>query len=369
MKKVLALALVLSFGMAGVSLGTITNVGTAGAQFLKIGIGARALGMGEAFAAVANDASALYWNPAGIARLRRPEIVFNHTKWVSDISEEYLGYVHPLGNAGALGFQMTLLTMGSMQMTQVDDPTTTNREDEGEGLPTFSANDIAAGVSYARNFTDKFSLGLSMKYIRESIWELSSNGVGVDVGTLYNTGWKSVKLGMALTNFGPDMKFGGVNLDALLTQSSWPPSYTGQPYTLKTTPYPMPLSFRVGTAFEPLNKNVHHLTVAMDLLHPNDGTEKFDAGAEYTWNNFASLRAGYKYDPDARYSTTFSTVDASGKTVNQTVNAFKSSLDNFSAGAGINYRLMGKMTAKLDYAYTNMGYLESAHRFTLDIRF
>jgi opacity protein-like surface antigen len=361
MKKVLALALVLSFGMAGASLGTITKVGTSGAQFLKIGVGARALGMGEAFAAVANDASALYWNPGGISRLNRPEIVFNHTKWVGDISEEYLGYIQPLSNTSTLGLQLTLLTMGAMQVTTVDDPTTTYREDEGEGLPTFSANDLAAGITYGRNFTDKFSLGISFKYVREAIWELSSNGIGVDVGTLYNTGWKSVKLGMALTNFGPDMKFGGSELSGLIL----PPNGTGWPYQLQTTPYPMPLSFRVGTSFEPLNKDMHHLTIAMDLMHPNDGTEKFSAGAEYTWNNFASLRAGYKYDPDARYKTTITTADG----VSQTFNAYKTNLDNFSAGAGINYKLTGKMTAKLDYAYTNMGYLESAHRFTLGLGF
>lgn len=361
MKKVLALALVLSFGMAGASLGTITKVGTSGAQFLKIGVGARALGMGEAFVAVANDASALYWNPGGVSRLNRPEIIFNHTKWVADISEEYLGYIQPLGRSGTLGFQVSLLTMGAMQATTQDDPSTSYREDEGEGLPTFSANDLAAGITYAHNFTDKFSLGVSMKYIRESIWEMSANGVGVDVGTLYYTGWKSVKLGMALTNFGPNMQYGGSNLLGLIQAQSG----AGWPYTLQTTAYPIPLTFRVGASFDPLNKGMHHVTIAMDLLHPNDGTEKFSGGVEYTWNNFASLRAGYKYDPDAFEKTTITTSDG----VSRTIKANKSNLDNFSAGAGINYKLKGTMTAKLDYAYTNMGYLESAHRFTLGLGF
>jgi hypothetical protein len=252
-----------------------------------------------------------------------------------------------------------------MQMTQVDDPSTTQREDEGEGLPKFSASDLAAGITYARNFTDKFSLGISMKYVREAIWEISSNGVGFDVGTLYYTGWKSVRLGMAMTNFGPDMKFGGRNLDANLYQTTWPSSYDAQPYTIKTTPYPMPLKFRVGLACDPLNKQPHHLTVAADLSHPNDGTEKFSLGAEYTWKDFVSLRTGYKYDQDARYSTSATTADG----VVHTLNTNKSAMDNFSAGAGINYKLKGKMTARLDYAYTNMGYLESVHRFTLGLGF
>jgi len=365
MKKVLMLALVLCFGTAGVSLGTITKVGTAGAQFLKIGVGARALGMGEAFAAVSNDASALYWNPAGIARMKRPEIVFNHTNWVADINEEFLGYSHPLGSSGTVGAHLTLLTMGSMQATTVDDPTTLEREDEGEGLPKFSASDLSAGVTYARNFTDKFSLGFTMKFVREAIWEMSSSGMGFDVGTLYNTGWRSVRLGMAMANFGPDMKFGGRNLDANLKFSNWPSSYDGQPYTVKSTPYPMPLSFRVGVAFEPINTKPHRLTLATDLSHPNDGTEKFNMGAEYTWNDFASLRTGYKYDQDGHYKSSFTTADG----VVHSMKGNKSAMDNFSAGGGINYKLKGKMTAKLDYAYTNLGYLESVHRFTLGLGF
>lgn len=359
MKKVLALALILSFGAAGVSLGNITKVGTAGAQFLKIGIGARALGMGEAFTAIANDATALYWNPAGIARMKRPEVVFNHTNWASDINQEFLGYSHPLGSSGTLGAQVTMITMGAMQMTQVDDPTTTEREDEGEGLPMFSCSDLSAGVTFARNFTDRFSVGISMKYVREAIWEATSNGIGLDVGTLYNTGWKSVRLGMSMANFGPDMKFGGRSLETLVqeeTETGWGLSY-------KSSPYPLPMRFKVGLACEPLNTKPHYMIVAADLSHPNDGSEKFSMGTEYTWNGMVSLRMGYKYDPDAMKK--FSLTTAEG------VKSFEANkgLNNLSMGAGIIYKLKGTMVAKVDYAYTNLGFLENAHRFTLGLGF
>lgn len=351
MKKIFLLLVVLSVFVGSSVYGRFTKVGTAGAQFLKIGIGSRAIGMGEAFVAVANDASALYWNPAGIARLKGSEVIFSYINWVADINENYLGYVRPMGNFGTVGAQLTLLTMGSMQLTQVDDPTTAQREDEGEGLPRFSASDFALGLTYAKNFTDKFSFGLTTKFVRQAIWEMSANGIGFDLGSHYNTGWRSVRLGMEVANFGPDLKYGGRNLDQSIRFTDWPITYQDQPYTIKSTPFAMPLRFRFGIAYDVLDKNLHRLTTALDLVHPNDGSEKLNGGAEYSWKNMVFLRAGYKYDPDARVG-----------------DARKSGMDNVNFGGGLNYTMKG-LTAKIDYSYTNLGFLENAHRITLGLQF
>ncbi|MBU1357087.1 MAG: PorV/PorQ family protein [Candidatus Edwardsbacteria bacterium] len=351
-KIILVLALA-SLGLASQSWAQpeYSNVGRAGLTFLKIGIGSRAIGMGGAFTAVSNDASALYWNPAGVAKLKKMEGIFSHTNWVLDINQEYIGYVVPAGLMGNFGFSASFMSMGDFERTTIDDITTTIREDDGEGLSSFSANDLALGVTYARNMTDKFSVGVTAKYVREKIAEVSAGGMALDVGTFYLTGYKTLRIGMAILNYGPDIKFAGKDLQAEWTDTSWPSNYTGNSWEILSTAFPMPLQFKIGVAYDFLFGQQHTVITAADLIHPNDGNEKVAVGTEYTWKNSIanlSLRAGYLYDPDW-YET-------------------KSAADNMSAGVGIG-RKLGTSKINVDYAFTNKGYLENIHRFSLGLGF
>lgn len=351
-KILLVLALV-SLGLAsqGWAQPEYSNVGRAGLTFLKIGIGSRAIGMGGAFTAVSNDASAMYWNPAGLAKLKKMEAIFSHTNWVADINQEYIGYVVPAGLMGNFGFSASFMSLGDFERTTIDDIETTIREDDGEGLSSFSANDLALGVTYARNMTDKFSIGVTAKYVREKIAEVSAGAMALDVGTYYMTGYKTLRIGMAILNYGPDIKFTGENLQAEVIDTRWPSNYTGNTWEILSTPFTLPLQFKMGVAYDFLLGQQQVITAAADLIHPNDGNEKIVVGTEYTWKNSIanlSLRAGYKYDPDW-YET-------------------KSSTDNLSAGVGIG-RKLGMSKINVDYAYTNMGYLENVHRFSLGLGF
>jgi hypothetical protein len=328
-----------------------SNVGRSGLTFLKIGVGSRAIGMGSAFTAVANDASALYWNPAGVAKLKKMEAIFCHTNWLLDINHEYIGYVVPAGLMGNFGFSASFVSMGNFERTEIDDIETTIREDDGEGLSVFSASDLALAVTYARNMTDKFSVGVTAKYAQEKIAEVSAGGMAFDVGTFYMTGYKTLRIGMAILNYGPDIKFKGKDLQADWTDTSWPSNYTGNTWEILSTPFTMPMQFKMGIAYDFLFGKDHSITTTADLIHPNDGNEKIAMGTEYLWKSpmvNLSLRGGYYYDPDW-YET-------------------KGSLDNFSAGAGIG-RKMGASKISIDYAYTNKGYLENVHRFSLGLGF
>jgi len=290
------------------------KVGTAGAQFLEIGVSARAVGMGEAFLGVADDASALYYNPAGITQLSRREILLTHIDYPADINYEFVGIVYPApqwGGVWGLGFYF--LNSGDIPLTTylasgVDEPSFS-------GI-NFSAKDYALAFTYARNLTDRFSIGLTFKFLDELFEEERATGWGMDVGTLYHTGFKGFKIAMVLSNFGPDMKF---------IQEE----------------YPLPMSFKFGASMEVFNQNAHKAIFNLEGHHPNDNLEKYNSGIEYWYKDLLALRVGHKFEYDA---------------------------GNLSLGAGLKLPL-GNYSLKADYGYFKFGFLDNVHRFSLGLAF
>ena len=186
-----------------------TNVGTAGAQFLKIGPGARVDSLGGAFGGLANDATTIYWNPAGLSQLKQTSFSDTHTIWLADIRYNYLAFATPVEKVGTLGASVTFLNVPDTEITTLAKP-------DGTGL-WYSAWDAAVSVAYSRQLYEKesgvnLSFGVNAKYIHQQIHRESATGVAVDVGTLYHTGWRSLRIGMCFSNFGPEMRFSGPDL-------------------------------------------------------------------------------------------------------------------------------------------------------------
>ena len=159
---------------------TVSKVGTTAAQFLKIGIGARALALGGAYSAIADDASALYWNPGGLSRIRKNQILLDHYDWILDVDLDFIGAIitTPYGNIGAA---FSYLHMGEMEVTTTHSP-------EGTG-EKFGAGSIMAQLSFARNLTDRFSIGGSTKIIQENIYNSRATGIAIDLGTANTLIW------------------------------------------------------------------------------------------------------------------------------------------------------------------------------------
>jgi hypothetical protein len=330
----MGLLLLSSLGMTD----EVTKVGTTAVGFLNIDVGAQAVAMGGAYAAVAQDATAMYWNPSGIARSEQFEALFQHTRWIADISLNYLGIVIPIRGVGSFGVNMTSLGMDDMERTTISNP-------EGTG-ETFSAGSSALGISYARNLTDRFSVGFNVKYITEKIYHSSATGVAFDVGTLFLTNFSGLKIGMSISNYGPKIRMGGRDM---LTQVDIDPLVHGNNKNmnanLKTDAFDLPLMFRVGVAIDVLKGMANsNLILAVDALHPNNDVESINVGAEYVLNRMIFLRGGY--------NTLFA----------------KDSETGLSFGGGLKYTIGGP-TLVLDYAYRDFGILNQIQMFTLGVRF
>jgi opacity protein-like surface antigen len=318
--------------------GKLTKVGSTAAQFLKIGVGARAVAMGNGFVALADDITAMYWNPAGLARLDRNEAVFTHNEWLAGTSFDYAAVVLQLGNMGALGASLTTLTMGDMIVRTVDQPNGTGQ--------LFTASDLALSVSYSRMLTDRFSIGFNAKYITQKIWNSSASSFALDVGVLFDTPFWGTRFGASLSNFGQDMRLSGRDI-LINNYDPYPNSGNVDRVNVNydVNDYSLPLSFRVGISRDFRQGDFSTVTFAVDAVTPNDNTEYINAGIEYSLRNLIFLRGGY--------SAMFQ----------------RDSEQGFTFGAGLHYDLMGAVTLRLDYAYADFGRLQNAQRFTASLAF
>lgn len=329
--------LVILFLAAG-QLFAQNKVGTTAAPFLGIGPGPRAVSMGGAFTAVANDPTALYWNPSGISRYARTQALIEHTNYLVGTSYNFFGAVVELNEDNAVGLSVTNLAYGSAEVTTVDQPDGTGEK--------WNANDWEIGLSYSRNLTDRFSIGGTAKMIIQQIWRESATGFALDAGLLYITPFNDMKIGMEIANFGTDMRLAGQ--DVLMTVSP-DASVVGAnsqiPAEYYLASYPLPLIFRVGLAMDVINSSYNRLTLAVDAIHPSDNVQSMNMGAEYTWHNLISARIGYKslFVPD-----------------NQ---------EGLTLGLGLNYDISTFFNIKLDYAYQNYGLLKNIQKFGLTVGF
>ena len=324
-----------------------SNVGTTAASFLDIGIGARSLAMGGAFTAVANDATALYWNPAGITNILQPTAHFYYAPWFVDIDFTHGAAVVPLGRMGTLGLSITSVTMDEMKVRTLQVP-------EGTG-ELFEVSNLALATTYARKLTDRFSFGLNIKLVQEKIWHMNANVIAADVGCLFVTKNKGIRIGMSISNFGGKMKLEGYDTerDFDIDETIFGNNDKIDSH-LDTQGWPLPLVFRAGISKDVLDDKMHKLTLAGDAIHPNNNYEYLNLGLEYTFMGIGSVRAGQSYvfleeheEDDKREEMT----------------------NQFTIGAGLNYKIPRGPGIQLDYVVRDFGVLKSVGSYSLNISF
>ena len=155
------------------------KVGTTAAPFLKIGIGARAVALGGNFTAIANDVSAMYWNPAGITEIGNISLAATHTSWFAGISHDAIQLAVPIGNFSAMGLELIYLTSGDIEQTTI-------QEQDGNGI-YYDVSDLALALAYAIKLTDRFAVAVKGKFIRQTIYNEEASSFAFDFGTIYKT--------------------------------------------------------------------------------------------------------------------------------------------------------------------------------------
>jgi len=317
----------------------VTKVGTTASKFLSVPIGSRALALAGAYASVANDATALYWNPGGLAQLENREIFFMHSDWLAGINFDYLALALYGGSKGNFGLSITAMTMGDMEVTTENQP-------EGTG-EFFTASSFAFGLTYSRKITDRFMIGGTTKLIYETIWNSTATGFAIDVGTLFITPFYGVRFGTSISNFGTKMQMSG---DNLLVRKDIDPNTKGNNEdvnaVLETDKFDLPLNLKIGISRDFAMGEQNRLTLSMDALYPNDNQQSLNIGAEVAmFDEQIFLRGGVR--------TLF----------------LNNSEEEFVVGAGLKHRFFGNVQLSLDYAFQSFARLRNVHQYSLLLNF
>ncbi|MCD6206279.1 MAG: PorV/PorQ family protein [Candidatus Marinimicrobia bacterium] len=325
------------------------RVGTTASNFLELGYDPQGIAMGEACVSTVDNLSSVYWNPAGLAFMKKNEVFFAYQPWLVE-TQTYIasaGVVVP--NIGTFAASAMGINYGEMEVTTME-----LQEGTGE---TFTPSDLAVNFSYGKELTSWFGFGATIKYIHSSIYHCSANAVAADFGVIINTGYFSpsdkkdgMRIGMSLTNYGTRMRYSGLDM---MRSIDIAPDEAGNYKDIKvqylTDTWEIPLVFRIGVSLNPIVTTVHRLTVSMDALHVNNNNESLNFGAKYTLNVPGAaklfLRAGYRsiFLENSEFGPTF--------------------------GGGILLQSMHGNAIQIDYAFRDIGILGNTNAMGLSVLF
>jgi hypothetical protein len=343
MKKIYSIsiaALLLVVFATGIVDAQARKAGINAAAFLKVGVGARQIGMGSAVTSTNGDVTNMFWNPAGVAlHDEKAQVSFTYNSWIGGLTQNAVAASYNMENIGTLGIGVMTFGMSGipadrdvypgnavLQGLQIDQATS----------DTYDYMDMLAQVTYSTYVMNRLALGASVKFIHEKIDDQAATAIGFDLGSVYNIGLLDWNIGARVSNLGSDMKF-------------------------YDYPSPIPLTFAMGTSMVPVRIGSSSVMVAVDLVKPQDGQQYYYSGLEYNYNNTIFLRGGWKFN----YSYLGLAGDGidEGTTLRQGV---QTSLEKGSLGAGVRVPMAEYMLA-LDYSYTVFTSFSDVHRLTLRV--
>jgi len=340
-----------------------TAYGSTAAEFLLLGAGARGAALGGSFAALANDIEALYWNPAGVALLERPGVTFGTYSYLADTRYSWAGLALPMsGGARAVGIHGGTFGFANQPVYTVENP-------EGDGS-TYSVRQTYIGLTYAQNFSDRFSAGVTGKFISDVLGRTSGSGFALDFGTSFHAtvGPRPIRASFVIQNLGSTIQHDGSGLDVSVRRTQpvgqLDLPQEGQPARLRTKDFGLPVLFRVGLAFDFVNSASSRVTALGEFNQPNNTNAGAGAGLEWALTNLGTTgmsvmaRGSYNYQAD-------NTLDADATAAGfDTDLSSKEGLDGLALGGGLAYHGRTGFGISVDYAYKHMGVLGGTNFFS-----
>jgi hypothetical protein len=341
-----------------------TAFGTTSAEFLTLGAGARGAALGGSFAAIADDISALYWNPAGAALITRPGVMVSSYDYVAETSYQWAGVAFPMsGGERVIGFQAGTFGFSDQPIYTLNNP-------DGDGS-TYSVSESFFGFSYAQNFSDRFSAGLTAKYINDQLGKVSARGFALDLGTNFHAqiGERPIRASFIIQNLGSTLRHDGTGLDVRVTRAE-PNLVDSRPQDpavarLLANDFNLPTTFRVGLAYDFVNSASTRVTLLSEFLQPNNSDASAGGGMEWALMDLGQsgfsivARGSYAYNPDNDLSPT-------GAAGFDTSLSSDENLDGLAFGGGLMYD-RGVFHLGVDYAYKNLGLLGNTNFFSASI--
>jgi hypothetical protein len=337
---ILAIALLLAVDC--IYAGGGNRTGTGGASQLLIPVGVRGMAMAGGNVSTSSGVEALFWNPAGTAKnINSANVLFSHMDYIADIGVEYGAVSANFEGFGVLSFAVKSLSIGEILVTTTKDP-------DGTGT-TFSPQMLVAGVSYARQLTEKISVGVTANLVTETLGEVSATGVAFDVGVVYDNlaEINGLSFGVVMKNVGPQMQYDGSGLLQEGTVSGYnrPPGLVA----LTSAPFELPSTFELGIGYAPkLLDDMNTLLFSTSFKNNNFSDDEYKIGMEYGYNKTFFLRAGYTFAPEQAFADSY--------------------IYGFTAGAGLDYSFES-ISVKFDYAYRYAKYFDGNHIFGVSLGF
>jgi hypothetical protein len=317
----------------------VKKIGTSSAAFLQIPVGAKGIAMGSAFTAVADDGSAMFWNPGNLANQSKRALFAHHSPWLPGLGYYYLAFTLPVENVGVFGINVASLQSDEMEITTPEAPMGT-----GE---TFTAANTAVGIVFARSLTDRFAIGANFKYINERIFHSNATGFAFDVGTMFITPFRNVRFGVSVSNMGTRMQMNGEDLNSYVDVA---PSQEGNNDNivarLKTDQFDLPIVMRIGLSWNLQLPEGSRFTVACDGVNPNDNAHSLNLGFEFAaLKESLVLRGGFN-------------------------ELFLEDRENgLTLGAGLRIPYTNDLNLALGYAYQDFEFLGGVNHISIEITF